>query len=236
MLEAVVCVLPLICARGEAGIEIAPAAELRLDTEAGKAYLLQKSIDLEAWSTEEELAGSATAVYRLRSMRQSEDGFFRLIEKPPSEFLGLSESFEGGLNQWVTSGSDWGLDDSAARTGGNSLSDSPGGNYSANANAVATLASPIDLNEAVQPVLSFWHQHQLESTRDFARLQISADTGISWTTVSEWTGIISNWTLEQIDLSAYIDTGLTMRFCLLSNNISSELDGWHIDDVNVREL
>jgi len=150
--------------------------------------------------------------------------------------LPFIDDFEGGLDNWLVSGQDWDTT-SAHHTGdtGHSVGYSPEGDYLPYTNASLTLAHPIDLSSSNDPVLIFWHMFSTQDGTDYCRVEISQDGGFTW--LDEDTSFTGNetWNRVQLDLSAYKSEPILIRFRLTSNH-NYQYDGWHIDDVNIKDL
>jgi hypothetical protein len=129
------------------------------------------------------------------------------------------------LNQWITSGQ-WGLTTNTSHSGPSSLTDSPGGNYTANGDDNAQTS--LDLRLAQWPVLRFWDKYALTpNTR--AAVQVG---GTSMYIVN---GTQTAWQQEVVDLSWWAgqaDVPLEFRLRRWNNE---QADGWYIDDVSVTE-
>ncbi|HJW28642.1 MAG TPA: hypothetical protein VJ508_05250, partial [Saprospiraceae bacterium] len=150
----------------------------------------------------------------------------------------FSDNFENGLGNWVVSGSDWALTTADARSATHSITDSPSGNYPPSANSTITLANPIDLSGATSPVLSFWHKYWLESYYfgpDYGYVEVSQDSGLTWTQVTSFTGSVASWTNVLLDLTPYKSKPVLLRFRLVDNPGYGQADGWYIDDVEIKE-
>jgi hypothetical protein len=151
----------------------------------------------------------------------------------------FSDGMESGLvtANWNVSGG-WNYTTSAFNNGTRSLTESPGGDYSANSTRIAAYKTPFDLSNATAAYISFWSRHRAENFRDILRIQLSTNTtdGIngSWTnlagknTVQETnttnqgrlggqpalTGIREIWTKEVIEIpsSFYNSSQVWFRF------------------------
>ena len=149
----------------------------------------------------------------------------------------FSDAFEHGLDNWLTSGVDWALVESATLGGAYAITDSPGGSYPAYANTPLTTAGSIDLSTAIQPVLTFWQKYSLSSGYghyDYAYVDVSTDGGLNWTNVGSWSGVQSTWTQQVIDLSSYVGKSVRIKFRVIDGYGYSG-DGWYIDGVEVYE-
>jgi hypothetical protein len=151
------------------------------------------------------------------------------------------DDFESGIDKWTVSGYDWGLTTEKAYSPTHSLTDSPGGNYAANAVTNVDLAGSLDLTNAKAPVLTFWNTGNYHSSGDntWASIYVSTNKGLTWSTYlwrrRAWT--LTNWAQETIDLSNYAgQPAVKLRFMLDSSSDPTTADGWYIDDVEVREL
>ena len=146
----------------------------------------------------------------------------------------FSDDFESGSGQW-TLNSPWIISDENSHSPDNCLTDSPGGiAYDSDVNISATSTS-IDLSTATIPVLTFWHQHHLETDLDFGYVEVSKDLGASWQTVYYVTGLNTEWVEEKVDLTEYAYySDIRIRFRLQSN-ATNNFDGWYIDDICIGE-
>ncbi len=149
----------------------------------------------------------------------------------------FSDTFENGLGNWIVSGSDWGLTQSTARSGGSSATDSPSGNYPPNAESVMILKNSIDLSNSTAPVLTFWHKIYVPDYDDEGHIEVSKDGGTTWATAANYYNTtISTWSFVQIGLSSYKSSAVKVRFRLRADSDATVGGGWHIDDVEIKEL
>ena len=163
----------------------------------------------------------------------------------------FSDNMETGAvgTKWIVSGG-WNYTSSFAYAGSRSLTESPGGNYTANSTREAALSNPVDLSDATVAYIGFTTRHRAENFRDILRLQISTNStdgfNGTWTnlagrnTVQETnttnqgrlgglpalTGIKENWTKELIRIpsSFYSSSNVRFRF-----EFSSDADGGSSD-------
>jgi carboxypeptidase T len=158
-----------------------------------------------------------------------------------------------GTGAWTTQGT-WGVE---SIDGNPAFSDSPGGNYVSGANSSLTLGHDLNLTGAVNAVLRFRTQWDVETGFDFARVEASTDAGSTWTAlagrltrpghgttgaynqgtqplgVPGYDGNQRFWADEEIDLGAYVGTpNLRLRFRLTSDN-GVQQGGWLVDDIAV---
>jgi carboxypeptidase T len=137
----------------------------------------------------------------------------------------FSDEMETGLvtaNWNVSNG--WNYTNTFAYNGSRSLTESPGGNYTASTTRIAAIKNAIDLSNATAAYISFLTRHRAENFRDLLRIQVSTNStdGMngSWTnlpgknTVQETnttnqgrlggqpalTGIRESWTREVIEI------------------------------------
>ncbi len=135
-----------------------------------------------------------------------------------------TDNFETGTGNWTLDGG-WGLTGSEFHSSGNSLTDTPGGDYSDQTAYSATLTTPVKATR-----LQFWHKYDLEDTYDFGRVQVNA--GGIWNTVASYTGAQASWQLVDLDLAQYAGQELQIRF-VVETDQSVVADGWYVDDVTV---
>ena len=160
----------------------------------------------------------------------------------------FSDDFENGVSKWVASSGTWGLITTDFRSGANSISASPGQNYAANANSILAIPATkaIDLTSATNPYLSFWHKYSIASAclggpfyctwnYDYGYVEVSTNYGVAWTQIASFTGEITSWTPQELDLTPYIGKKILVRFRLWDGGFGSESWGWFLDDIEVRE-
>lgn len=80
--------------------------------------------------------------------------------------------------------------------------------------------------------LSFVTRQDLEDTFDFGYVEISTDSGASYSTVAAYTGTFSG--TRSIDISGFSGNSIIVRFRMKSDLANdSVFVGWHIDDIRV---
>ena len=130
------------------------------------------------------------------------------------------------------------------------ITESPGGNYSNNANETITLKDPIDLTDAVGANVTFYAKWEIENNWDYTQFEISIDGGANWipqcgkftnegstnagqpTGEPLYDGVENNWVLEEIDLSDYLGETILARFQFRSDG-GQRADGFYFDDLKV---
>ncbi|MEZ4847351.1 MAG: M14 family zinc carboxypeptidase [Bacteroidia bacterium] len=150
----------------------------------------------------------------------------------------LMESFEQGKTLWQTSSTGllWDTTYIAQCDGNVSIADSRYGNYQANASSFLTLKSPIDLQNSHFPKLEFWAKWSLEPYRDYLYVEVKKTNENVWKQVPGTFGYNYTghhpWMREQIDLSAFKDQLINLRFHLQSDFVVQG-DGVYIDDLRI---
>lgn len=140
---------------------------------------------------------------------------------------------EGGGGTWVAD-APWALSIEAAANGSWGWSDSPGTNYQDNANVSLTLAAAGNLSGWSRPVLMFQHRYHFLAG-DFGYVEVSTNSGSSWTALASFTAASSSWTRARYDLSAYAGgPSLLLRYRLTSD-ASGTADGWMLDDISISD-
>lgn len=163
------------------------------------------------------------------------------------------ETDASSLAGWTSSGG-WGVTTSHAVSPPSSFTDSPGGVYPNNANAILRLAQPLDLTGLAGISLEFSARWRIENTWDFAFVEASTN-GTTWTPLAGqytrpasgqgvqtpigapgYDGTQLTWVRERISLAAYNGApALHLRFRLRSDSFQQE-DGIYIDDIAVSRL
>jgi len=146
---------------------------------------------------------------------------------------------ESGAGNWIVVDSDttntWTLNTEAAYSPTHAWSDSPGGNYSNNTDSSLALSHDIDLSSYSGPVTFYFNiTGFIESSFDYLYVDISADSGATWTTYGylygDWTG---GWYYLTGDISSAFKTAhFRLRFRLVTDS-SITYDGLYIDDVGI---
>jgi hypothetical protein len=159
----------------------------------------------------------------------------------PNGTVYFYDDFESGLGNWIVSGLDWDTTTSTSRSSSHSLTDSPVGNYLPNSNCSATLADPLDLSGAADPVLVFWHKGSMSCCNDYLYVDVSTDGGTNWTEVHHYGSPYapiqqSTWSQEQFDLGDWKSSSVKVRFRLGSDGGGDVDDGWYIDDVRIEMI
>jgi hypothetical protein len=146
----------------------------------------------------------------------------------------LADDAEGGNVGW-TAQAPWALTAEASYSPTHAWSDSPGSLYANNANTALT-SPALDLTGLAGVSLTFRHLYDLEAGFDFARVEISADGGQSWSEAAVWSGSSGGWKAAEIALPMLdgVADG-RVRFRLESDE-SVQKNGWWLDDILVRGL
>lgn len=163
----------------------------------------------------------------------------------------FSDSASGGTSKWMT-GAGWGLT-SQAHTPPSSFTDSPSGAYLPYSDNSLTTVNTIDLSGYDYAELKFWAKWAIEPTWDFATVELSTDSGTTWTTLrselshsgsgrgsrqpsSAWgyesytPGLI--WLEQQIDLTSWLNKQIKIRFRVAADG-ADQRDGFSVDDIRI---
>ena len=185
---------------------------------------------------------AATPVVRTVNVNEVANGCTGGVSLP------YSEGFESGIGAWTQSSADdlnWTVDangtpsnntgPSSAVQGSNYIYVEASGNGTGFPNKRAIITSPcIDLSTVTEATFSFKY-HMFGSTNaGSVDLEVTNDEGATWTSVWSQTGNQGNqWLTVNIDLAAYIGSGIQVRF----NRITGGT--WQadvaIDDISVTE-
>ncbi len=166
------------------------------------------------------------------------------------EVIVFFDDFENGISLW-TGG--WGQTSPAeGYNSDNSINDSPGGEYESYANNTMTTAEGMDLSEAMSGEVSFYAKWDIENDWDGCFFEISTDGGNNWTALGTsftsgssgqggqtpsgspvFEGINLSWSLNTVNLDAYLtETNVSFRFRLSSDSSITET-GFFLDDFKV---
>ena len=130
-----------------------------------------------------------------------------------------------------------------------SITDSQFGDYQGGENKIL-VTDQVDLNNAVYAHLQFYTKFVIEKTFDNVTVSVSTNNGASYsplcgkysTPLSSFAGTTplydgrqEEWVKEEIDLSAYLNKKIRIRFSLTSD-FYTEKDGFYLDDVLIRKI
>lgn len=144
----------------------------------------------------------------------------------------FSDDVEEGNQGWTTTGN-WAIVTEQSNSPTHAWHDSPGGNYSNNQNVTLTSAS-MDLSDASQSQLSFYHLCDTEAGFDFGIVEVSANGG-PWQEVYRCDNQIA-WQEQSVGVTN-LDGVANARFRFRLNTDTSQTDnGWFIDDVRLNAV
>ena len=149
-------------------------------------------------------------------------------------------------DNWI---GDWALTTEDFVSSPTSFTDSPNGNYAADAFEIFELDQTVDLTEATSAAVRFQAKWFIESGWDYVQFQVSTDNGMSWEAqcgkytkpgvnnsgntqpIGEplYDGFQADWVLEEINLSDYLGQEIKMRFILVADAFV-HYDGFYFDD------
>ncbi len=182
-----------------------------------------------------------------------QDSFQVIVGTPTVLFW---DSAEAGMGNWTGA---WNTTTLEKHDGARSFADSPTGWYLANANTAMQLASPLNFGALQNAYLRFWTRWDMEQDWDGGFVEVSQDTGKTWTalagrftdigvgTTGAYAGGVQpagapvydalrhQFLEERINLTAYCGPGkpsLLFRFRLRSDG-GTQRDGWFVDGLRV---
>ncbi|MBI3193913.1 MAG: choice-of-anchor B family protein, partial [Ignavibacteriae bacterium] len=150
----------------------------------------------------------------------------------------MSEDFDSTLPIFYSTGT-WNKTAENSKSGAYSLTESPGGLYPHNSTSYIEMPPVILGNTGM---LQF-NTIAIIAYADFGFVDISRNQRQSWTSIKvynmnmhpEWADYIAgpdDWFTERVDLSAYTNDTVIVRFRFVSNS-TNNADGWYIDDVYI---
>lgn len=144
----------------------------------------------------------------------------------------------------------WGISTSQFVTPTGSITDSPNGDYGANANTTITTKGDIDLTNASAAYLTFYGRWEIEKSFDYVEIAASENNSTYNTlcgmyttkgnenqdnTVAVYDGIQDTWVKEYIDLTDYLGKKIKLRFSLHSDQ-ALNMDGFYFDEFAVHRI
>ncbi len=179
--------------------------------------------------------------------QQGEYTFRDTLTKTRADFSILVTD-KGDLSHWDnSSGMHWGITNTEYKSGPVSITDSPQGDYIANANESIQLVQQVDLFQATSAYAQFWTKWDIEDDYDYVVFQASTD-GENWENLCGeqsrlgsifqlyeepiYDGRQTDWVFETTDLSSYIGQTIQLRFLLISDGFVHK-DGFYFDDFRV---
>lgn len=162
----------------------------------------------------------------------------------------LAASNGSSISPTFTTSGTWGISTTKFVSSPGSITDSPSGNYSNNQNKTITLASPVNLSNAVYAHLQYYTRFELEKNYDKTEILYSINGGATWSPLCGkyetspassgalnpvYDGLQNGWVKEDIDISAYIGQNFLMRFKFASDPGDTK-DGFYFDDLMIRKI
>jgi hypothetical protein len=152
------------------------------------------------------------------------------------------------ITNWTSTGG-WNITTTKYVSAPTSFTDSPGGNYTNNVTSSLRYNNQVALTDVLGAVLEFDTQWAIETDWDYGQIQLSTNNGTTWISLTGqytnpgtgsfqptgeplYDGTQSTWVHESIDISAYADQQITLRFYFRTDG-SQTLDGWYVDNVKV---
>ncbi len=143
----------------------------------------------------------------------------------------------------------WDVTTSEYHSAPNCYTESKDGNYDDNSQEFLTLKEETDLAGIVNPKLSFYTKFDIETGWDYAQVKVSTDNGVNWSPLKGrytipgsgqfqplnqpvYNGIQRDWVREEMNLSAYTDKKIKIRFEFNSDEAVNR-DGWYLDDIGI---
>lgn len=156
------------------------------------------------------------------------------------------------MSNWTVTGT-WGTTTSSFVSAPASITESPSGNYTANATMDLKYTGTITLPQSVLGAsLEYDLKWDIEDNWDYAQIQISTNNGSTWTAVQGsytnlasgtfqppgqhlYDGTNTSWVHEVIDLVPYLGQTIKFRFYFRSDG-SLQKDGIYLDNITVKQL
>ncbi|MFP4288978.1 MAG: M14 family zinc carboxypeptidase [Bacteroidales bacterium] len=154
------------------------------------------------------------------------------------------------LSLWETT--EWGVSEEQFYSSPASIADSPGANYTDNANTEIILADPVDLSNITLVWVEFYTRYNIEDGWDFVQFMYSTDNKQTWVPLEgELTTTGGNnqdinqpvydgsqlfWEKETVDLSPLAgQEEVWLKFRLVSD-VTVNREGFYFDDFTIKAL
>ncbi len=152
--------------------------------------------------------------------------------------LPFADDFEGNLNNWYVGG--WGITTNDHHSGVAAITDSPIGSYSTDTDPIIELRYNINLTGSVEPTLYYWEHYELatddRAVVEYMRVNAQGTPQTNWAPLptTERRNITNRgWVRQQVNLAAYINQTIRIRFRLDALVNGAVSDGWFLDDISV---
>ncbi len=158
--------------------------------------------------------------------------------KTEASTIYFQDDMESGSDKWTVSGT-FALTESASRSGNWCWTDSPDGDYERLKTTTIT-SEAIDLSSAIDPWLTFYHQHIFAESftlaGDYGEVRISVD-GENFVQVSQYLNQRSPFHMTRVNLHEYAgESTIYIQFRFRADFSLKVADGWYIDDILVSEI
>ena len=162
-----------------------------------------------------------------------------------TEIVIFSDSCEN-MKNWTSA--KWNITTEDFHSPGHSITDSPYGDYKPGQTNIITLDTIIDLSNVNFAFLHFWAKWNIEKGYDYVQVQAKNVDGGSWTPLNGqyssygnyylnsddpvYDGEQDEWIREAVNLMAFPDSRISIRFVFKSDNYVEE-DGFYFDDLSI---
>jgi Secretion system C-terminal sorting domain/Immune inhibitor A peptidase M6 len=161
-------------------------------------------------------------------------GIFIPIGTPVSTTVFTDDA--SSFANWTAGGTaaTWNITTAQFNSSPSSFSESPSGSYGNGVDLYMTLNNSINVSASTVVTLSFFHRYTVENNYDFCMVEVSSNNGNTWQPAAEYTGTLSSWTQQTIDITRYANrsTQMKVRFRLVSD-AGATADGWYVDDIAI---
>ncbi|MDP2722906.1 MAG: M14 family zinc carboxypeptidase [Bacteroidales bacterium] len=157
----------------------------------------------------------------------------------------FSDDFEE-MPYWISD--QWGVTEDESHSPIRSMTDSPVGPYQNDANSAIILDTVIDLRGVNASFLRFWARWEIEAGYDYVQVFAADSADGTWMALTGkytrpgteyqaegepvYDGLQTQWVEEEINLSAWAESQIRIKFNLVSDHYQRE-DGFYFDDLSV---
>jgi serine protease AprX len=149
--------------------------------------------------------------------------------------LAIDDDVESGEGYWTHSGDQdsWHITNDKYNSPSHSWKSGSSGVGDYAGNMDAALYSPRVWFTAADATLGFWTSYELENGSDYGYVEVNDGSG--WVEEHSLTGVQDYFDLVSVDLTAYAETMVRLRF-RMTTDATGNGEGWFVDDIELPQI